>query len=101
MLTLDLGSLLQNPAMRLGDVVKPAVGSFDDRLATAIAAAMSEKDVKRPGVTPGGIAAAPLTGAQSAKDLSHPPAEPRERIYRPVTAAAHALPPPPVNAPQP
>ena len=28
MLTLDLGSLLQNPAMRLGDVVNPAVGSF-------------------------------------------------------------------------
>ncbi len=43
MLTLDLGRLLRNPAMRLGDVVNPAVGSFDDRLAAAFAAAMSKR----------------------------------------------------------
>src|SRR6201981_254149 len=32
MLTLDLGRLLRNPAMRLGDVVNPAVGSFEQPL---------------------------------------------------------------------
>src|SRR5258708_13492569 len=32
MLTLDLGRLLQNPALRLRDPVNPARGTFDDRL---------------------------------------------------------------------
>src|SRR5260221_12166588 len=53
MLTLDLGRLLQNPAMRLGDVVNPAVGSFDDRLAPANARAESHKEGHRVGVAPG------------------------------------------------
>src|SRR5260370_11515431 len=56
MLTLDLGSLLQNPAMRLGDVVKPAVGSFDDRLPAALPAAMLEKPRQRLWGSPDGDA---------------------------------------------
>jgi len=91
MLTLDLGSLLQNPAMRLGDVVNPAVGSFDDRLAAAIAAAMSENDVKRLGVTPEEIAAALLTVAQGARYLSNALAESREEFVDRLTAAVHVL----------
>ena len=91
MLTLDLGSLLQNPAMRLGDVVNPAVGRFDDRLAAAIAAAMSENDVKRLGVTPGEIAAALLTVAQGARYLSNALAESREEFVGRLTAAVHVL----------
>ena len=91
MLTPDLGSLLQNPAMRLGDVVNPAVGSFDDRLAAAIAAAMSENDVKRLGVTPEEIAAALLTVAQGARYLSNALAESREEFVGRLTAAVHVL----------
>jgi TetR/AcrR family transcriptional regulator, regulator of autoinduction and epiphytic fitness len=91
MLTLDLGSLLRNPAMRLGDVVNPAVGSFDDRLAAAIAAAMSENDVKRLGVTPEEIAAALLTVAQGARYLSNALAESREEFVGRLTAAVHVL----------
>jgi len=91
MLTVDLGSLLQNPAMRLGDVVPPAVGSFDDRLAAAIAAAMSENDVKRLGVTPEEIAAALLTVAQGARYLSNALAESREEFVGRLTAAVHVL----------
>src|SRR6266481_2021576 len=91
MLTLDLGRLLQNPAMRLGDVVNPAVGSFDDRLAAAIAAAMSENDVKRLGVTPEEIGAALLTVAQGARYLSNALAESREEFAGRLTAAVHVL----------
>jgi len=91
MLTLDLGSLLQNPAMRLGDVVNPAVGSFDDRLAAAIAAAMSENDVKRLGVTPEEIAAALLTVGQGARYLSNALAESREEFVGRLTAGVHVL----------
>ena len=91
MLTPDIGSLLQNPAMRLGDVVNPAVGSFDDRLAAAIAAAMSENDVKRLGVTAEEIAAALLTVAQGAKYLSNALAESREEFVGRLTAGVHVL----------
>ncbi len=91
MLTLDLGRLLQNPAMRLADVISPAVGSFDDRLAAAIAAAMSENDVKRLGVTPEEIAAALLTVAQGARYLSNALAESREEFVGRLTAAVHVL----------
>ena len=91
MLTPDIGSLLQNPAMRLGDVVNPAVGSFDDRLAAAIAAATSENDVKRLGVTPEEIAAALLTVTQGARYLSNALAESREEFVGRLTAAVHVL----------
>jgi hypothetical protein len=77
--------------MRLGDVVNPAVGSFDDRLAAAIAAAMSENDVKRLGVTPEEIAAALLTVAQGARYLSNALAESREEFVGRLTAAVHVL----------
>ena len=91
MLTLDIGRLLQNPAMRLGDVVNPAVGSFDDQLAAAIAAAMSENDVKRLGVTPEEIAAALLQVAQGAKYLSNALAESREEFVGRLTCGVHVL----------
>src|SRR5258708_17117505 len=74
MLTLDLGSLLQNPAMRLGDVVNPAVGSFDDRLAAAIGPAVAKEHLKQPCVTPGGIRAPPLSRAPRRSDPTTPPA---------------------------
>ncbi len=73
------------------DVVNPAVGSFDDRLAAAIAAAMSENDVKRLGVTPEEIAAALLTVAQGARYLSNALAESREEFVGRLTAAVHVL----------
>jgi hypothetical protein len=91
MLTRDLGSLLRDPAMQLGDVVTPAVGSFDDRLAAAIAAAVSENDVKRLGVTPEEIAATLLTVAQGARYLSNALAESREEFVGRLAAAVHVL----------
>src|ERR1700722_18928046 len=54
MLTLDLGRLLQNPAMRLGDVVNPAVGSFDDRLPAGVGPAAGEKRGRGARAGPGG-----------------------------------------------
>ena len=77
--------------MRLGDVVNPAVGSFDDRLAAAIAAAMSQSDSKRLGVTPEEIAATLLTVAQGARYLSNALAESREEFVGRLTAAVHVL----------
>src|SRR5260370_5856299 len=74
MLTLDLGSLLQNPAMRLGDVVNPAVGSFDDRLAAAVAAAPAEDHVHRAGGAPEEDPASPLSGAPSGPEPTNAPA---------------------------
>src|SRR3954470_16529542 len=78
MLAPDIGNLLQSPAMQLGDIVDPARTAFDDRLAAAIAAAMSEKDRTRLGVTPEEIAEALHTVAQGAKYLSNAEAESRE-----------------------
>jgi TetR/AcrR family transcriptional regulator of autoinduction and epiphytic fitness len=91
MLAPEIGSLLENPAMRLGDVVNPAIGSFDDRLAAAIAAAMSENDVKRLGMTAEEVAAALLTVAQGAKYQSNVLAESREEFVGRLTAAVHVL----------
>jgi TetR/AcrR family transcriptional regulator, regulator of autoinduction and epiphytic fitness len=91
MLVSELGSLLENPAMQLGDVVDPAIGRFDDRLAAAIAAAMSQNDVKRLGVTPEEFAAALLTLAQGAKYLSNALAESREEFVGRLTAAVRVV----------
>jgi hypothetical protein len=44
MLESDIGNLLQNQTMQLGDIVDPAGAAFDTRLAAAITAAMSEND---------------------------------------------------------
>src|SRR5258707_2623241 len=47
MLASDIGNLLQNPAMQLGDMVDPASAAFDARLAAAIAAAVFENERRR------------------------------------------------------
>jgi hypothetical protein len=83
MLASDIGKLLQSPAMELGDIVDPAIAAFDARLAAAIAAAMSEKDRRRLGVTPEEIAGALHTVAQGAKYLSNARAESREEFRSP------------------
>ena len=91
MLASDIGSLLQNPAMQLGDIVDPASAAFDARLAAAIAAAMSENDRRRPGVTPEEIAGALHTVAQGAKYLSNARAESREEFVARMTAAVRVV----------
>src|SRR5919108_1958694 len=40
----EIGDQLQSPAMQLGGIVDPRSAAFDDRLAAAITAAMSEHD---------------------------------------------------------
>jgi TetR/AcrR family transcriptional regulator, regulator of autoinduction and epiphytic fitness len=91
LLTSDFGNLLQDPAMELGDMVDPAVAEFDARLDAAIAAAMSEKDRARLGVTPQEVAAAVHTVAQGAKYLSNVRAESREQFLARMTAAVHVV----------
>src|SRR4051812_22856513 len=86
MLASDIGNLLQEPAMQLGDVVDPAIAAFDARLAAAIAAAMYEKDRMRLGVTPDEIAAALHTLTQGAKYLANARAESREAFVAQLTA---------------
>jgi TetR/AcrR family transcriptional regulator of autoinduction and epiphytic fitness len=91
MLAPDIANLLQSPAMRLGDIVDPARTAFDDRLAAAIAAAMSEKDRTRLGVTPEEIAEALHTVAQGAKYLSNAEAESREACEARMAAAVRVV----------
>jgi AcrR family transcriptional regulator len=91
MLASDIGNLLQNPAMHLGDMVDPASAAFDGRLAAAIAAAMSENDRRRLGVTPEEIAGALHTVAQGAKYLSNARAESREEFVARLTAAVRVV----------
>jgi TetR/AcrR family transcriptional regulator, regulator of autoinduction and epiphytic fitness len=87
----DIGNLLHNPTMQLGDIVEPARAEFDARLAAAIAAAMSEQDRRRLGVTPEEIADALHTATQGAKYLSNARAEAREEFAARVAAAAHVV----------
>ena len=91
LLTSDIGNLLQDPAMELGDMFDPAVAEFDARLDAAIAAAMSEKDRARLGVTPQEVAAAVHTVAQGAKYLSNVRAESREQFLARITAAVRVV----------
>jgi TetR/AcrR family transcriptional regulator of autoinduction and epiphytic fitness len=91
MLSSDIGSLLQNPAMQLGDMVDPASAAFDARLAAAIAAAMSEHDRRRLGVTPEEIAGALHTVAQGAKYLANARAESREECGARMAAAVRVV----------
>src|SRR5256714_8433368 len=91
MLASDIGNLLQNPAMQLGEMVDPASAAFDARLAAAIAAAMSENDRRRPGVTPEEIAGALHTAAQGAKYLSNARVESREEFLARMTAAVRVV----------
>jgi len=87
----DIGNLLHNPTMQLGDIVEPARLAFDARIAAAIAAAMSEHERGRLIVTPEEIADALHTVAQGAKYLSSARAESREEFIARVTAAAHVV----------
>ena len=91
MLAPDIGNLLHDPAMQLGDIVEPARAEFDARLAAAIAAALSEKDRKRLGVTPEEIARALHTVAQGAKYLSNHWAESREQCKARMAAAVRVV----------
>jgi TetR/AcrR family transcriptional regulator of autoinduction and epiphytic fitness len=91
MLASDIGNLLQNPAMQLGDMVDPAIAAFDARLAAAIAAAMSENDRRRSGVTPEEIAGALHTVAQGAKYLSNARKESREEFVARMAAAVRVV----------
>ena len=91
MLASEIGNLLQNPAMQLGDLVEPASAVFDDRLAAAIAAAMSESDRRRLGVTPEEIAGALHTAAQGAKYLSNALGESRDEFVARLTTAVRVV----------
>ena len=91
MLAPDISNLLQNPSMQLGDIVDPARAAFAGQLAAAIAAAMSEKDRRRLGVTPQEVAAAVHTVAQGARYLSNARAESREEFVAQVTAAVRVV----------
>ncbi len=91
MLAPDIGNMLQDPAMQLGDMVDPARAAFDARLAGAIAAAMSEKDRKRLGVTPEEIARTLHTVAQGAKYLSNHWSESREQCKARMAAAVRVV----------
>jgi AcrR family transcriptional regulator len=91
MLAPDIRNLLQNPAMQLGDIVDPARAAFAAQLAAAIAAAMSEKDRRRLGVTPQEIAGALHTVAQGAKYLSDAHAESREECVARMAAAVRVV----------
>lgn len=91
MLASDIGNLLHNPALQLGDIVDPASAAFDERLAAAIGTAMSQNDRKRLGVTPEEIAAALHLVAQGAKYLSTARAESREEFVARLTAAASVV----------
>ena len=91
MLAPDIRNLLHSPALQLGDIVDPARAAFADRLAAAIAAAMSEKDRRRLGVTPEEVARALHTVSQGAKYLSTAHAESREEFVARLTAAVHVV----------
>ena len=91
LLTSDIGNLLHNPAMQLGDLVEPASAEFDERLAAAIAAAMSERDRERLGVTPEEITDAVHLIAQGAKYLSNARAESREEFVARLASAVHVV----------
>jgi AcrR family transcriptional regulator len=91
MLAPDIANLLQNPGMQLGDLVDPAIAAFDDRLAAAIAAAMSERDRGRLGVTPEEVARALHMVAEGAMHLSIARAESRDEFVARMTAAARVV----------
>ena len=91
MLASDIGRLLQDPAMQLEDIVDPTSAAFDDRLAAAIATALSGKDRRRLRVTPEEIAGALHTAAQGAKYLSTARQESREAFVARTTAAVRVI----------
>ena len=91
MLGSDIGSLFRNPAMKLGDMVDPAIAAVDAQITAAIAAAMSENDRRRLGVTPEEITAALHTVAQGARYLSEARRESREEFLARLTTATRVI----------
>jgi len=91
MLGSDIGNLFQNPALQLGDIVDPVIAAVDARLAAAIAAAMSEDDRRRLGVTPEEIAGALHVVAQGSRYLSTARGESREEFRARLTAAVRVV----------
>ena len=91
MLASDIGGLLQTPAMRLEEMVDQSKETFYERLAAAIAPAMTEKDRRRLGVTPADIAEALHTAAQGAKYLSGARAQSRAEFVARLTAVVHVV----------
>jgi len=87
MLASDIATMQENPVVEIRDVVKEAIGTFDTRLAAAIAAATTEGDRKRLGVTPEEIATALHTVGQGSKYLSRSRAE----FVTRATAATHLM----------
>jgi hypothetical protein len=67
MLAADIGNLLEDSAVQLGDIVAEYVAKFDARLASAIAVSTSARDRRRLGVTPDEIAAVLHTLGQGCK----------------------------------
>jgi TetR/AcrR family transcriptional regulator, regulator of autoinduction and epiphytic fitness len=55
MLASDIGNMLENSAMQLGDMAAEFSAAFEARLSSAIAAATTERDRRRLGVTPDAI----------------------------------------------
>jgi TetR/AcrR family transcriptional regulator, regulator of autoinduction and epiphytic fitness len=86
MLASDVVNLLQTPGMELGDIVDPPRAAFDARLAAAIAAAMSDKDRRRLGVTPEEIAGAVHAVALGARYLSNARGESRAQFVTRMSA---------------
>ena len=91
MLGSDIGSLFRNPAMHLADMVDPAIAAVDAQIAVAIAAAMSENDRRRLGVTAEEITAALHTVAQGARYLSEARRESRDEFLARLTAATRVI----------
>jgi AcrR family transcriptional regulator len=87
MLASDTADMLENPAAGLEDIVEAAIGAFDTRLAAPIAAATTEDDRKRLGVTPEEIATVLHTVGQGSKYLSRS----REEFVSRATAAIHLV----------
>jgi TetR/AcrR family transcriptional regulator, regulator of autoinduction and epiphytic fitness len=87
----EIGDLFKNPAMELGDIVDPVIAEVDALLAAAIAAAMSENERRRLGVTPEEITEALHTAAQGARYLAEARAESREEFLARLTTAAHVV----------
>jgi AcrR family transcriptional regulator len=91
MLASDMASLLQDPAVQLGEMVDAAIAAFEARLAVAIAAAMSENDRARTGVSPEEIARALHTVGHGARYMSNASAESREEFIARITTAVHVV----------
>jgi AcrR family transcriptional regulator len=91
MLAADISGLLQNPSVQIEDMVDAAIAAFDARLASAVAAATTEADRRRLGVTPEEIAAALHTVGQGARYLSSARRESRAAFVARLTPAVRLM----------